>query len=178
MSKGLLEPPDEKASPLAPTDQPPQRLRREAGQAGAGHPDVGKTSWRRLTRGRYLAGAGVVIAIALVITVVVAALGTPAKTGTPAATNQVKQVQVPAHQTYNAQPPVAPQSDTVDLTLVAKEALISIAPGVAYHAWIFNGSVPGPILRVRQGQTIHFTLTNDSSMPHSIDFHAAQTPGT
>lgn len=104
---------------------------------------------------------------------VVAALGTPAKTGTTAATNQVKQVQVPAHQTYNAQPPVTPQGDSVDFTLIAKETLISISPD---HAWTFNGSVPGPILRVRQGQTVHFTLTNDSSMPHSIDFHAAQTP--
>jgi nitrite reductase (NO-forming) len=60
--------------------------------------------------------------------------------------------------------------------LVAKENLISIAPGVAYNAWTFNGTVPGPIIRVRQGQTVNFTLTNDSTMAHSIDFHAAQTP--
>src|SRR6266487_3828254 len=36
--------------------------------------------------------------------------------------------------------------------------------------------MPGPVIRVRQGQTIHFTLINDGNMPHSIDFHAAQTP--
>lgn len=83
---------------------------------------------------------------------------------------------VPAHQPYNAQPPVAAQGDTVAVHLVAKQALISIAPDVAYHAWTFNGTVPGPIIRVRQGQTINFTLTNEDQMPHSIDFHAAQTP--
>ena len=83
---------------------------------------------------------------------------------------------VPAHQTYDAQPPVAAQGDTVSVHLVAKQALISIAPDVAYHAWTFNGTVPGPIIRVRQGQTINFTLTNEDQMPHSIDFHAAQTP--
>lgn len=83
---------------------------------------------------------------------------------------------VPAHQTYNAQPPIAAQGDTVSVHLVAKQALISIAPDVAYHAWTFNGTVPGPIIRVRQGQTINFTLTNEDQMPHSIDFHAAQTP--
>lgn len=88
----------------------------------------------------------------------------------------VSQVAVPAHQTYNAQPPVASQGNTVNLTLTVKELLISIAPDVAYHAWTFNGTVPGPILRVRQGQTVHFTLINDGAMPHSIDFHAAQTP--
>jgi nitrite reductase (NO-forming) len=82
----------------------------------------------------------------------------------------------PAHQLYNpALPPVA-QGDTVNVTLTAKESLISISKGIAYHAWTFNGTVPGPALHVRQGQRIHFTLINGSNMPHSIDFHAAQTP--
>lgn len=88
----------------------------------------------------------------------------------------VPQIAVPAHQTYNAQPPAVAQGNTVNLTLTVKELLISIAPDVAYHAWTFNGTVPGPILHVRQGQTVHFTLINDGAMPHSIDFHAAQTP--
>lgn len=89
----------------------------------------------------------------------------------PAAT-----VAVPPHQTYNARPPASPQGATVNLTLTVKETLISIAPDVAYRAWTFNDTVPGPVLRVRQGQTVHFTLVNDGNMPHSIDFHAAQTP--
>lgn len=83
---------------------------------------------------------------------------------------------VPAHQTYNPQAPVALQGNTVNVTLTVKEVLISIAPNVAYHAWTFNGTVPGPVIRVRQGQTVHFTLVNDGMMSHSIDFHAAQTP--
>lgn len=83
---------------------------------------------------------------------------------------------VPPHQTYDAQAPATPQGSAVNLTLTVKELLVSIAPGVAYHAWTFNGTVPGPVLRVRQGQLVHFTLINDGSMPHSIDFHAAQTP--
>lgn len=81
-----------------------------------------------------------------------------------------------SHQLYNAQAPTALQGSTVDITLTVKEVLVSIAPNVTYHAWTFNGTVPGPVLRVRQGQTIHFTLKNDGMMPHSIDFHAAQTP--
>jgi nitrite reductase (NO-forming) len=89
---------------------------------------------------------------------------------------QTTAANVPQHNTYNAQPPAAPAGDVANIKLVAKEALISIAPGVAYHAWTFNGTVPGPILRVRQGQLVNFTLVNDGSMPHSIDFHAAQTP--
>ncbi|HEX8729533.1 MAG TPA: multicopper oxidase domain-containing protein [Ktedonobacterales bacterium] len=81
----------------------------------------------------------------------------------------------PAHTLYNPAAPVAASGNVVNVNLVAKEARISIASGIAYDAWTFNGTVPGPIIRVRQGQTIHFTLTNSSNMSHSIDFHAAQT---
>ena len=53
-----------------------------------------------------------------------------------------------------------------------------IAPDVKYHVWTFDGTAPGPVIRVHLGDTVHFTLTNNSSigMQHSIDFHAAMTP--
>jgi nitrite reductase (NO-forming) len=54
------------------------------------------------------------------------------------------------------------------------EAHLAIAPGVVYEAWTFNGRVPGPFLRVTEGDTVDFTLVNHGLMPHSIDFHAAQ----
>lgn len=85
-------------------------------------------------------------------------------------------VSAPVHQTYDPKAPAALQGSTVNVKLTVKELLVSIAPGITYHAWTFNGTVPGPVIRVRQGQTIHFTLVNDGMMPHSIDFHAAQTP--
>ena len=81
-----------------------------------------------------------------------------------------------AHQAYDPKAPATLQGSTVNVTLTVKELLLPIAPGIVYHAWTFNGTVPGPVIRVRQGQTIHFTLVNDGNMPHSIDFHAAQTP--
>ena len=82
----------------------------------------------------------------------------------------------PAHQTYIPTLPPVPQGNDVNVKLVIQEKLISIAQGVAYHAWTFNGTVPGPIIHVRQGQMVHTTIVNEGSMPHSIDFHAAQTP--
>jgi nitrite reductase (NO-forming) len=51
---------------------------------------------------------------------------------------------------------------------------ITIAPGVRYAAWTFGNRVPGPALRVAQGDTIDFTLVNRATMPHSLDFHAAE----
>lgn len=82
----------------------------------------------------------------------------------------------PAHQLYNPAMPATLQGNVVNVHLVTKEVTLSIASGIAYKAWTFNGTVPGPVIHVRQGQTINFTLTNDDPMmAHSIDFHAAQT---
>lgn len=80
------------------------------------------------------------------------------------------------HQAYNATLPAVPTGDSVNVRLVMKDQLIQIGPGVTYHAWTFNGTVPGPIIHVRQGQMVNATIVNQGSMPHSIDFHAAQTP--
>jgi nitrite reductase (NO-forming) len=48
-----------------------------------------------------------------------------------------------------------------------------------YRFWTFNGSTPGPFIRVREGDTLEMTLKNpaESSMPHSIDLHAVSGPG-
>jgi nitrite reductase (NO-forming) len=66
----------------------------------------------------------------------------------------------------------------VNVDLKAFETVQEIAPGVKYHVWTFDGTAPGPVIRVDLGDTIHFTLTNASTigMQHSIDFHAAMTP--
>jgi FtsP/CotA-like multicopper oxidase with cupredoxin domain len=60
------------------------------------------------------------------------------------------------------------------IRLEIKHATITIAPGVRYAAWTFGGSVPGPALHVRQGDTVDFTLLNHGNIPHSMDFHAAE----
>lgn len=66
----------------------------------------------------------------------------------------------------------------VEVELVAEETTQTIAEGVDYQVWTFNGTAPGPVIRVKVGDTIRFTLHNESSLglAHSIDFHAAQTP--
>jgi nitrite reductase (NO-forming) len=51
---------------------------------------------------------------------------------------------------------------------------ITAAPGVRYAGWTFDNRVPGPVLRVAQGDTIDFTLVNRANIPHSLDFHAAE----
>lgn len=53
---------------------------------------------------------------------------------------------------------------------------ILIAPGKAFASMNFAGQVPAPTLRVTEGDSVHFTLTNRGKAAHSIDFHAARTP--
>ena len=60
------------------------------------------------------------------------------------------------------------------LRIAIKHAKITIADGVTYDAWTFDGRVPGPVLRVTEGDTVDFTLVNQAPMPHSLDFHAAE----
>jgi nitrite reductase (NO-forming) len=77
-------------------------------------------------------------------------------------------------------PPIgkrAPQTIRVDLTTVELEG--RLAEGTTFGYWTFNGKVPGPFLRVRVGDTVDVRLQNssESSMVHSVDFHAATGPG-
>jgi nitrite reductase (NO-forming) len=79
------------------------------------------------------------------------------------------------HKAYEATVPPVPAGDLVRVNMTLKDMVVEIAPGVKYNTWAFDGhGAPGPILHVRQGQTVEMTLTNGGSIPHSIDFHAAR----
>ena len=63
--------------------------------------------------------------------------------------------------------------------LIAVELEGRLAEGTTFGYWTFNGRVPGPLIRVRVGDTVDVHLKNsaDSTMIHSVDFHAATGPG-
>ena len=56
-------------------------------------------------------------------------------------------------------------------SLTAKAAQIEIAPGVVWDAWTFNGTVPGPTLRIRVGDTVQIQLKNELNLVHSVHLH-------
>jgi nitrite reductase (NO-forming) len=72
--------------------------------------------------------------------------------------------------------PPLPTGHTVAVDLSLLDRTVEIAPGIHYRAWTFNGTVPGPVIHARVGDTIDVTLTNRAAMGHSIDFHAALAP--
>jgi nitrite reductase (NO-forming) len=78
---------------------------------------------------------------------------------------------------FEARDPVAPPpaSGTVHrITMVAKEGVLEVAPGQKQMAWTFDGTIPGPILRGKVGDTFEITLKNEGENGHSIDFHASK----
>jgi nitrite reductase (NO-forming) len=80
-----------------------------------------------------------------------------------------------AHPAYNAALPAVPVGDLVKVSMTLKDMTVEIAPGVKYNTWAFDGhGAPGPIVHVREGQTVEMTLKNGGAIPHSIDFHAAR----
>jgi len=70
-------------------------------------------------------------------------------------------------------PPVSAERVT-RLHFTVKEVPLRVREDTVVAAWTFDGDMPGPIVHVRQGDTVEFTLTNGGSIPHSMDFHAAQ----
>ena len=56
-------------------------------------------------------------------------------------------------------------------TIEATDKEIEVAPGVHYPAWVYNGRVPGPTLRCREGELLRVHFGNGSHHPHTIHFH-------
>ena len=80
-----------------------------------------------------------------------------------------------AHLPTDASLPAIPPGNVVKVHMTLKDMAVEIAPGITYNTWAFDGhGAPGPVVHVRQGQTVEMTLTNGAGIPHSIDFHAAR----
>lgn len=71
------------------------------------------------------------------------------------------------------------ESAEIKMHITTKEVLSEVAKGIYFNYWTFDGKVPGPMLRVRDGDTILLSLTNDKTSLHShnIDLHAVSGPG-
>jgi copper-containing nitrite reductase len=79
------------------------------------------------------------------------------------------------HTTYDATTSAPPPGwHEWNFTLRAQEVWLEVGEKVPYAAWTFDGTLPGPAFRVRQGDQVNIRLINEGSMNHSIDFHSAR----
>jgi manganese oxidase len=71
---------------------------------------------------------------------------------------------------------IKPTGRTRAFDLVARRAPWELLPGVAVQAVTYNGSVPGPTLRVTEGDTVRVTLRNELNQDTSIHWHGLHVP--
>lgn len=80
----------------------------------------------------------------------------------------------------NVPPPInrtEPTTVEIELETIEVEAHLDVSS--TFRFWTFNGTVPGPMLRVRVGDEVVLKLKNnpDSWYAHNIDLHAVTGPG-
>ena len=79
----------------------------------------------------------------------------------------------------NVPPPVnRNHAARVMVRLESAEYRGELSKGVEYDFWGYNHHVPGPFIRVREGDTVEFHFKNaaDSKNTHTVDFHAMTGP--
>jgi plastocyanin len=63
-----------------------------------------------------------------------------------------------------------------EFTLTAQEVDWQLMPGTTVKAWTYNGTVPGPELRVTEGDLVRVTLQNRLPVPTTIHWHGVDVP--
>ncbi len=69
-----------------------------------------------------------------------------------------------------------PAGGVREIALVAKETRWELAPGKVIKAWSYNGRVPGPELRLREGERVRIVLKNELPEPTTIHWHGVDVP--
>jgi nitrite reductase (NO-forming) len=109
----------------------------------------------------------------------------PTDTETEQQRTQVEQASKPSVDRVAADPTDIPgpidrdEPKTVEVTLRPEEVRAEIEDGVTFDFMTYNGQVPGPMVRVREGDTVDLTFENpeENQLPHNVDFHAVAGPG-
>ena len=81
----------------------------------------------------------------------------------------------PAPVRYDPTAPKLLPGSVHDIDLEITEQEMTVAAGFVQKVWTFGGTVPGPVIRVKVGDTIRIHLKNPATnqLPHSIDFHSS-----
>ena len=87
--------------------------------------------------------------------------------------------QVAADPTAIPDPIDRSEPTTHEITLTYEEVTAEIEPGVTFNFMTFDGRIPGPMVRIRQGDTVELTVENldENTLQHNVDFHAVYGTG-
>lgn len=70
--------------------------------------------------------------------------------------------------------PCSSQAGTKTFTLTVGRTRVGIGTGMTFNAWTYDGTMPGPVLKVVEGDEVHINLINHTKDAHGIAVHAAQ----
>lgn len=96
--------------------------------------------------------------------------------GGPApATDVESDPDAPAYVPVDATAPAVLEGVDHEIDLLIEEKLLTVAEGFSQAVWTFGGAIPGPVIRVTQGDLIRIRLVNPATarLPHSVDFHSS-----
>ena len=69
-----------------------------------------------------------------------------------------------------------PDPNVVEVDFEARVATVEIAPGLKVDAWTYNGTIPGPMIRVKVGDRLIVHFTNNLPRPSTIHWHGLRVP--
>ncbi|MGZ8199430.1 MAG: multicopper oxidase domain-containing protein, partial [Methylosarcina sp.] len=69
-----------------------------------------------------------------------------------------------------------PTGKTQNVDLVAAKTRWGIVPPYQTAVWAYNGTVPGPVIRIKLGDTLKVKLTNQLTQPTTVHWHGVRIP--
>lgn len=71
---------------------------------------------------------------------------------------------------------ILPTGELREFEVVAKQSMWFIVPPYTTSVWAYNGTIPGPVIRIRLGDTLKLTLKNELSQPTTVHWHGVRVP--
>lgn len=71
---------------------------------------------------------------------------------------------------------VADEQSVKEFNLTAQETEVELQPGTKVKAWTYNGIMPGPEVRVTEGDLVRVTFTNELPTGTTIHWHGVDVP--
>lgn len=68
------------------------------------------------------------------------------------------------------------EEHSFDLTI--EDVQITLVNNQVFHAFAFNGQVPGPLIHVKEGDAVTVNVMNLTALPHTIHWHGLLQRGT
>jgi FtsP/CotA-like multicopper oxidase with cupredoxin domain len=71
---------------------------------------------------------------------------------------------------------INPDPHIVEINLEARVAEVELSPGKRVQAWTYNGTVPGPLIRVNSGDRLIVHFSNKLPQPTTVHWHGIRVP--